>query len=160
MRDRVETMVARRNTTHLRHVASTAVAKRGRGSNVVIARVIESDVDVADGMRALRRACPIMRKIHDLAGDPPLRRREPGFEGLLRIVTAQQLSVASANAIWAKFEKAVVPMDAAALLACTDDQLRAAGMSRPKIKTLRAISQAIVNDCARSRNRSPTSSAR
>ena len=59
-------------------------------------RLIESDADLRDGVRALRRKCAIMRRVHDLAGDPPLRRRPAGFEGLARIIVGQQLSVASA----------------------------------------------------------------
>ncbi len=63
-------------------------------------RLIVAESDIRDGIRALRRKCAYIRRMHDLAGDPPLRRREPGFEGLARIIVAQQLSVASANAIW------------------------------------------------------------
>ena len=60
-------------------------------------RVIVSDADISDGVRALRRKCAIMRHVHDLAGHPPLRRRPAGFEGLARIIVGQQLSVASAE---------------------------------------------------------------
>ena len=63
-------------------------------------RIIETDSDVRDGVRALRRKCAIMRRVHDMAGHPPLRRRPAGFEGLARIIVGQQLSVASASAIW------------------------------------------------------------
>jgi DNA-3-methyladenine glycosylase II len=108
-------------------------------------RIIELETDIAEGVAALRRKCPLMRKAHAMAGDPPIRRRAAGFEGLARIIVAQQLSVASANAIWARFEAVVVPMQAATLLCFSDDQLRGAGLSGPKIKTLRAISQAVVD---------------
>ena len=63
-------------------------------------RIIETDADVRDGVRALRRKCAIMRRVHDMAGHPPLRRRPAGFEGLARIIVGQQVSVASATAIW------------------------------------------------------------
>ncbi len=59
-------------------------------------KTIESVADIAYGVRHLRRVCPVMRTIHDRTGDPPLRRYEAGFEGLARIVTGQQLSIASA----------------------------------------------------------------
>ena len=65
-------------------------------------RVIDTDDDVRDGVRALRRKCAIMRRVHDMAGHPPLRRRPAGFEGLARIIVGQQVSVASATAIWAR----------------------------------------------------------
>lgn len=41
------------------------------------------------------------------AGMPPLRYRPPGFETLLRIIVAQQVSLASAAAIWARLEALV-----------------------------------------------------
>jgi DNA-3-methyladenine glycosylase II len=110
------------------------------------ARVINSDDDVRDGIKALRRKCGYIRRMHDVAGDPPLRRREPGFEGLARIVVSQQVSVASANAIWARFAAAVRPMEAGVLLTLSDEDLRNSGMSRPKIRTLRAISTAVAHE--------------
>lgn len=84
-----------------------------------------------------------MRRVHDAAGDPPLRRRQPGFEGLARIIVGQQVSVASANAIWARCEEHIRPLTPDAVIGMSDDALRAAGLSRPKVKTLRAISEAV-----------------
>jgi len=107
--------------------------------------IIETDDDVRVGVRALRRKCAILRHAHDLAGDPPLRRREPGFEGLARIIVGQQLSIASAAAIWARFEQALRPLSAANVLAAPDDVLRTAGLSGGKVKTLRAISTAVTS---------------
>jgi DNA-3-methyladenine glycosylase II len=105
-------------------------------------RIIAGDSDVRDGVRALRRKCAIMRRVHDLAGDPPLRRLPAGFEGLARIIVGQQLSVASATAIWTRTAAACSPFEPRALLALTDKQMAAAGLSRPKIRTLRAIAAA------------------
>lgn len=104
---------------------------------------IETEADIAKGVRALRRACPIMRRAHDVAGDPPLRRRPAGFEGLARIVVGQQLSTASAGAIWGRFMDTVKPCTASSVLKASDDRLRGVGLSRPKIRTLRALSTAV-----------------
>lgn len=75
---------------------------------------------------------------------PTLRRREPGFEGLASIIVAQQVSTASANAIFgrvkAHFDGAV---EARALLATSDAELKLCGLSAPKIRALRAIAEAI-----------------
>lgn len=103
---------------------------------------IETEDDIARGCRALRRSCPSMRAIHDTVGDPPLRRREGGFAGLARIVIGQQLSIASADAIWARVHAAIDPFEPAELLGRDDGELRAIGLSRPKIKTLRVIASA------------------
>ncbi len=110
------------------------------------ARIITEDADVRDGVKALRRRCAMIRKMHASTGDPPLRLRAPGFEGLARIIVSQQLSVASAGAIWNRFAEAAQPMEAVTVLALSDDELRAAGLSRPKIKTLRAASAAVAHD--------------
>jgi DNA-3-methyladenine glycosylase II len=107
---------------------------------------IDSEKDIRQGVLALRRACPIMRRAHDVAGDPPLRRRPAGFEGLARIIVAQQLSTASAGAIWDRLEASVKPLTAGRLLATSEPKLRAAGLSGPKIRTLRAVSEAVVKD--------------
>jgi DNA-3-methyladenine glycosylase II len=106
-------------------------------------RTIETEADLREGIRALRRKCPHLRRVHDRAGDPPLRRHPPGFEGLARIIVGQQLSIASAQAIWTRVAAAVRPMSAKAFLALSDDELRRAGLSRGKVKTLRAMSAAI-----------------
>jgi DNA-3-methyladenine glycosylase II len=105
---------------------------------------IVTEADIAAGVRALRRKCPVFRRMYTLAGDPPLRRRPAGFEGLARIIVGQQLSVASAAAIWERTLVTVQPFRATALLAQSDDALRAAGLSGSKIRTLRAMSAAVV----------------
>jgi DNA-3-methyladenine glycosylase II len=106
-------------------------------------RLIETEDDLKDGIRALRRKCAIARLMHDATGMPPLRRRPAGFEGLARIVVGQQLSVASATAIWGRTAAIVHPFDAAQLRLVPDETLRAAGLSAGKVRTLRAIAEAI-----------------
>ena len=105
-------------------------------------RIIATDNDVRDGVRALRRKCAIMRHVHDTAGHPPLRRRPAGFEGLARVIVGQQVSVASATAIWTRTAEACRPFEPHVLLSLTDAQLAAAGLSRPKIRALRAFASA------------------
>jgi DNA-3-methyladenine glycosylase II len=108
-------------------------------------RIIAREGDIRDGVRALRRKCAIMRRVHDLAGDPPLRRRPAGFEGLARIIVGQQVSVASATAIWGRTAAACTPFEPHILLALEDKDLAGAGLSRPKIRTLRAVATACSN---------------
>lgn len=99
--------------------------------------------DIQAGCRALSQQCRTMRAIHRTAGDPPLRRHPAGFGGLARIIVGQQLSIASAGAIWNRFNSAAKPMSAQTILAMPYDALRATGLSRPKIKTLRSLSTAM-----------------
>jgi DNA-3-methyladenine glycosylase II len=106
-------------------------------------RTIDTDADLREGVRALRRKCPHLRRVHERTGDPPLRRHAAGFEGLARIIVGQQLSIASAEAIWSRLIVAVRPMTPEAFLSLGDEELRRAGLSRGKVRTLRAACSAI-----------------
>jgi DNA-3-methyladenine glycosylase II len=74
-----------------------------------------------------------------------VRLSERGFPGLARVVTGQQLSVASARAIWARFEAIAGATDPRLFLRIKDPKLRAAGLSAGKIRTLRVIAEAVVS---------------
>lgn len=108
--------------------------------------VIETEQDILRGVRSLQRRCPIMRKVYKVTGAPPLRRRAPGFAGLVRIIVGQQLSVASAQAIWERCEAGIRPMTAARAALLSDEALQGCGLSRPKIRTIRALCQAVLAD--------------
>jgi DNA-3-methyladenine glycosylase II len=121
-----------------------AVTKARRRQNVAAATpTIETAADIRSGVLALRTLCPAMKRVHDQVGDPPLRRHPSGFVGLSQVVVAQQLSTASAGAIWRRLVDAVSPFDAETLLKRDGAVLRAAGLSRGKVKTLRATAEAI-----------------
>lgn len=85
----------------------------------------------------------VIARVLDQTGMPPLRRRDPGLAGLARIVVSQQLSVASAEAIWRRLDAAVTPFSVETLAAAPDDILKSAGLSAPKIRTLRAAAKAV-----------------
>lgn len=129
----------RRTTAGTPSLTPPVSALKAKSRTTTGPRILTSEADVREGVKALRRTCPIIRRMHDVTGDPPLRRREPGFEGLARIIVGQQVSVASAAAIWARTAKAVQPFEPRVVLGLTENELRGAGLSRPKIKTLIAI---------------------
>lgn len=106
--------------------------------------VVLNDAYMLKGVRALTRSCPHMRMMRSMTGVPSVRRHASGFEGLARIVVGQQLSLASAQAIWDRLHQAVQPMSAEAFLAMSDEALRTAGLSKGKVRTLRALSEAVV----------------
>jgi len=110
--------------------------------NLAIRR-IRTKRDLNEGVEALIRSCRHMSRIHAISGAPPLRRRPAGFKGLARVITAQQLSVASAAAIWERLEARVQPFSPASFLAVPERDLRRAGLSRVKIDTLRGLAAAI-----------------
>jgi DNA-3-methyladenine glycosylase II len=67
-----------------------------------------------------------------LIGPPPSRARPPGFSSLLRAIVAQQVSAASAAALWARLAAAIDPMEPAAVACLEVEVLRKLGLSRPK----------------------------
>ena len=111
-----------------------------------MSRIIDSQADIAEGVKALAAACEHMAGVYAVTGPPPLRRRAGGFEGLARIITGQQLSIASAAAIWGRVEKAVRPMDPETYLRKRQATLRKCGLSAGKISTIKIIAEAIAGD--------------
>lgn len=107
-------------------------------------RRIETLEDIAEGIAALGRVDPRLAAVIDKAGEIPLRRQPPGFEGLTRIIISQQVSVASATAIWSRVQARITPYDADTLLATPETDLKACGLSGGKIKTIAGIARAIV----------------
>ena len=74
------------------------------------------------------------------AGYPEPRENAPGYVTLLRTIVGQQVSVASARAMWNKLEAALGdPSDPALLAAATDETLRGAGLSRQKMGYARSL---------------------
>jgi len=108
-------------------------------------RVIESERDIAAGLDYLAKRDRRLRRVIEVAGPVPLRRRPGGFAGLARIVVGQQVSIASAEAIWSRFEKAFPGCAPASVAAADEAVLKAVGLSAPKIRTLRAAAAAALD---------------
>ncbi len=106
-------------------------------------RIIETEADIAEGAKTLAGACAYMGRVYAVTGPPLLRRGFGGFEGLARIITGQQLSVASATAIWGRVQKTVRPMDPETLLRKRHATLRKCGLSAVKVATITGIARAI-----------------
>ena len=104
-------------------------------------RIILTDACVAEGVDWLCTRDPAMARAYAATGPLPLRRRPDGFAQLLSAIVSQQVSVASARAIWARLEAAgLTTPDAVA--AHTADELRALGLSRQKASYAHALSAA------------------
>src|SRR3954468_12120763 len=102
---------------------------------------LASQSDLEDAIAALivqdRRLKPIL----ELTGMPALRQREPGFAGLAHIVCGQQLSTASAAAIWGRLSAAFDPFEPEAIRKARADRLGRLGLSAAKIKALKNIAR-------------------
>jgi DNA-3-methyladenine glycosylase II len=99
--------------------------------------------DIAAGLAHLAKADERLKAVIETAGEVGLRQRPAGFAGLARIIVGQQLSVASASAIWARFQAAFPQMTPEAVARAREAKLKKAGLSAAKIRTLRAIAEAI-----------------
>jgi DNA-3-methyladenine glycosylase II len=107
----------------------------------LVGRIILTDACVAEGAAWLGQREPRFAMALDLTGPLPLRRRADGFAALLDAIVSQQVSVASADAIWARLEAAGLT-EMAAMAVASDDALRAAGLSRQKARYGRALANA------------------
>ncbi|MBI5321664.1 DNA-3-methyladenine glycosylase 2 family protein [Bradyrhizobium sp.] len=101
----------------------------------------ETQSDLEDAMQTLVKQDPRLKPILGQTGMPALRQREPGFAGLAHIVCGQQLSTASAGAIWARLSAAFDPFDHHAIRKARADRLGRLGLSAAKIKTLKFIAR-------------------
>src|SRR5215468_8227827 len=113
-------------------------------------RRIDTEADIAVGLNALLVADPRLAQVAAVAGPLPLRRRPGGFAGIAGIVVSQQLSTASASAIWGRLAAAYDPFTPQRLIKARADRLGRLGLSRPKIRALKEIARAIVGgvlDC-------------
>ncbi len=101
-------------------------------------RLIETLDDIREGCDWLAGAEPRFAAALERTGLPPLRRSGGGFPALLHTICAQQLSVASANAVWTRLQAAGAD-DPAVLSQLDESALRQLGLSRPKARYALAL---------------------
>ncbi|MDP2495188.1 DNA-3-methyladenine glycosylase 2 family protein [Shimia thalassica] len=110
----------------------------------MIGRVIETSDCVAEGAEWLVAHDPRFGPALAATGPLPLRLRPDGFAQLLSAIMSQQVSVASANAIWGRLKEARLTGPRKIMWA-SDDELRACGLSRQKIRYSRALAEARID---------------
>lgn len=91
-------------------------------------------------LTALARIEPAFARGIERVGLPEPRISEPGYATLLRTIVGQQVSIHAARAVWNRLTDTLVDMDdPARLIAASDEQLRAAGLSRQKTGYARSL---------------------
>lgn len=105
-----------------------------------VGRIIISEACVQEGAEWLARREARFAEALAATGPLPLRRRKDGFEALLSAVVSQQLSVSAADSIWNRLEAAGLVAPSAIAVADEDD-LRACGLSRPKIRYAKGLAE-------------------
>jgi DNA-3-methyladenine glycosylase II len=98
--------------------------------------------DAQRALKVLARRDPDLRRVEAEAGPLPWRVREAGFSGLLNAIVGQQISNQAAAAIWGRCCGLRDCLTPTGFLALEEAELRAAGLSRPKIAHGRAVAEA------------------
>ncbi|TDT77893.1 DNA-3-methyladenine glycosylase II [Litoreibacter halocynthiae] len=101
-------------------------------------RIIKGDPCVAEGAAWLAAREPRFAQALTLVGKLPLRLKPEGFSELLSAIMGQQVSIASAAAINGRLRDAGL-VDERAVAAASEDELRACGLSRQKIRYAHAL---------------------
>ena len=104
----------------------------------------------ADQLRAsldaLAAAEPAFARAIVQVGHPTARISERGYATLLRTIVGQQVSVASAAAVWRKLEALLGdPSDPHVVAAASDETLRACGLSRQKAGYARSLADEVTS---------------
>ena len=106
-------------------------------------RTVES---IRKAVEALAEREAAFARVIEKHGVPEPRRSDAGAQTLLRTIVGQQVSVAAARSMWAKLEAAFgSPPDLNRLLAASDEELRAAGMSRQKSGYIRSLAELVLS---------------
>jgi DNA-3-methyladenine glycosylase II len=101
---------------------------------------------IRTAVEALAAREPAFAGVVEKFGIPEPRHSDRGAQTLLRTIVGQQVSVAAARSMWAKLEAAFgSPPDLTKLLGATDEDLRAAGMSRQKAGYIRSLAQLVIS---------------
>lgn len=91
---------------------------------------------------ALASQSPVWAELVARHSDRALRSRGAPYETMLRSLVGQQISVKAADAVWARVVDALNgQINSSAVLALSDDTLKATGLSRQKIAYARALSE-------------------
>jgi DNA-3-methyladenine glycosylase II len=108
---------------------------------------ITDETTLAHAVSCLRMTDPrVIDAMITAAGHPPLRRGQHGLGGLIRIVIAQQVSTASAEAIHRRFLERFGNARPEHLVTATDADFQSCGLSMPKIRTIRHLSLAVAEE--------------
>jgi DNA-3-methyladenine glycosylase II len=107
---------------------------------------LNTQADLEEAVDALLKQDARLKPIFEIAGMPALRRREPGFAGLAHIICGQQLSTASAAAIWARLSTAFDPFHHDTVGKARANRLGRLGLSAAKIKTLKNLAREIASE--------------
>lgn len=97
------------------------------------------------GFLALAEADADFARLLAEHGQPPVRRRDEGFASLLHIIVEQQVSIASAKAIWSRLAEGLGEVTPDRVREAGPQQLCAWGLSRPKARYAGLLADAVAD---------------
>jgi DNA-3-methyladenine glycosylase II len=108
--------------------------------------MVRTKRSIKTAVAALAEREPAFAAVVEKFGVPEPRNSVAGAQTLLRTIVGQQVSVAAARSMWAKLEAAFgSPPQLPLLLAASDEELRAAGMSRQKAGYIRSLASLVLS---------------
>ena len=108
--------------------------------------MVRTKKSIQSAVEALASREPAFAGVLERHGVPEPRSSDRGAQTLLRTIVGQQVSVAAARSMWAKLEAAFgSPPDLAKLLKASDEEMRAAGMSRQKAGYIRSLAGLVLS---------------
>jgi len=126
-----------------RLASQTLRLRRYSLATAVAPRVILDEVTLAQALAELSAADADLAGVIKMYGPPPLWVREPGFPTLLYIILEQQVSLASARALYNRVRETVKPLTPRRFLKLSETRLRDLGFSRQKSLYARLLAEAI-----------------
>jgi DNA-3-methyladenine glycosylase II len=106
---------------------------------------MQNEARLRRAIKELGRRDPAMARIEAEAGKLPFRYRPSGFASLVRILVGQQLSTTAAAAIFGRLEVASGSVAPGFFLTAGSEELRVIGLSAQKMRTCRALAEAIAS---------------
>lgn len=111
---------------------------------MTVGRIIAGPDCVAEGAAWLAAREPAFARALAETGPWPLRRQPDGFAALMEAIIGQQVSTASARAIRDRVAAAGF-LDSSRVAGASEDDLRALGLSRPKVRYALALARSGVD---------------
>lgn len=104
-----------------------------------------SQETLTQACEALSAQDQALARAYEESGLPVWRAADPCYENLARIIAYQQLSTKAAGTIWGRVLERHGNVTPDAILGDDEDGLRACGLSRPKIRHLTSIAEAVTS---------------
>ena len=107
--------------------------------------LLRTEEDLATGVEKLILKHPPLVPVAEVAQPLILHTHTPGFAGLARVIIAQQVSTASAAAVYKRFTRYIKPLTPIGYLDAGENTWIEIGLTRPKQRALKEVSNALVS---------------